>query len=222
MKKKLIAWVAVVAMILTLAGSLPALAMMRTAYIYSNSGGNVNLRGEPSTESYVVASMPFGSEIVILGDYDDGIWVTVSYHGSEGYVMWRYITYEYPVPPSPTYNPYPTYGPIPTYNPRPAPTAKPVRPTAKPSGGSSIARLFSGFQFVNYSALVRPSSPGGIVNMRWAPSKEAAIMTEYHQNYQLEVIAMNNEWAQVRDPETGIVGFMVRSLMSIAVDGFSF
>ena len=60
---------------------------------------------------------------------------------------------------------------------------------------------------------VKPSTPGGFVNLRWGPSKSVAVMTKLYADAQVTVIAKDNTWAQVYDPATGYVGFMKLSFL---------
>lgn len=182
-----------------------ALAMTWNAYVQTANGKGLYLRTGPTKDASVQTSIPYGAQLVILGEYDDGTWITVSYNGYDGYVMKRYLTYDKP-------------GPAPT--PKPAPKPGP-KPAPNPNPDSSIAAVFSGFSYTYYTVSVRPSTPGGIVHLRWAPTKQAGIMTDFHQGDVLEVLAQNKQWAQVRNPETGLTGFMMRSFLSDVADGAS-
>lgn len=53
-------------------------------------GGNLNIRSYPSFDSYVITSVPNGSPITVLGQYQD--WYTVRYGTSLGYAYSGYIT----------------------------------------------------------------------------------------------------------------------------------
>ncbi|MCD8037037.1 MAG: N-acetylmuramoyl-L-alanine amidase [Clostridiales bacterium] len=53
-------------------------------------GGNLNIRSYPSFDSYVIASVPNGSPITVLGKYED--WYTVRYNNSLGYAYSGYIS----------------------------------------------------------------------------------------------------------------------------------
>lgn len=189
-------------MLLALA-ALPAAALIggeggtRHAYVYTSNGKNLNLRAGPGTDYGVVGSIPYGAS-VHLNDYIDQSWVSVDYNGLSGYVMGRYLRYDQPQP-----------KPQPTPKPDPRPTAKP-----DPSAPTSMKEVFKGFEFISYTVQVRPSTPGGFVHMRWAPTKAAEPIRDYHQYDVLTVIAQNHTWAQVVDPSTGVTGFMMRSFLT--------
>ena len=74
--------------------------------------------------------------------------------------------------------------------------------------------VFAGMKAVtHYTVVVRPSTPTGYVNLRWAPSKEAKIRTTRYNGDSLRVIAENKSWAQVMDDSTGECGFMMKSFL---------
>ena len=61
---------------------------------------------------------------------------------------------------------------------------------------------------------VKPSKSGSYVNMRWAPSMSMPVITRYYDGAELYVLAENRTWCQVYDEETGVCGFMYKSLTS--------
>ena len=73
--------------------------------------------------------------------------------------------------------------------------------------------MFANFTPCYYAAAVRPSSPGGFVHMRWAPSKMQPIQTDYYNGDVLLVIAENGEWSQVYDEQTHAGGFMMTAYL---------
>lgn len=209
MKKRL--FTLVLAMVLTM-GLIPAcaLGLVRSAYVYTSDGRGLNVRPMPSTGMDPIGTVPYGAQVHI-NDYIENEWVEIDYGNLHGFVMGRYLSYD--PPPSP-YRPDPTYAPVPTYRPVPAPTQKPTQKPETASSSTSLKQIFSGFVFINYTVRVRPSTPGSFVHMRWAPTKAADPIRDYHQNDELLVIAQNNTWAQVVDPATGITGFMMRSFLT--------
>ena len=52
----------------------------------ASSGGDVNLRLEPSTRSQVLDKLPRGTKVTVLNMVDGGKWVHVSVNGKEGYI----------------------------------------------------------------------------------------------------------------------------------------
>ena len=59
-----------------------------------------------------------------------------------------------------------------------------------------------------YEVIVRPSKPSGYVNLRFGPSTATEVMDRLYMGYTLEVLAKGRAWLQVRDPQTGKVGYI--------------
>ena len=74
--------------------------------------------------------------------------------------------------------------------------------------------VFSGMKSVkHYDVTVRPNTLTGYVNLRWAPSKSAAIHGVRYYGDTLRVIAENKTWAQVVDDSTNECGFMMKNYL---------
>lgn len=58
--------------------------------IVTLSSGTLNLRSLPTTDSAVLAQLPNGATVTILGQFDE--WYTVEYDGLHGFASSRYIT----------------------------------------------------------------------------------------------------------------------------------
>lgn len=193
MKKKTLSLVCALVLAASLLLPLVASAMTWTAYVYTANGKSLNMRKAPVTHAdNKIAGIPYGASVTILDYVNNRTWAYVNYNGKDGYVMSRYLTFDKP-------------GPRPNPNPKPNPT---------PSGGDSSEISFAGFQKTGYTVLVRPSAPGGYVNLRWAPSKKLAVYERVYDGQELEVIAQNSTWAQVRNPSTDSVGFIMRGFLT--------
>lgn len=59
------------------------------AGIVVTQGGNLNLRSRPSATSTVLARIPNGSQVTILGRYQD--WATIVYNGQVGFAYGIYV-----------------------------------------------------------------------------------------------------------------------------------
>ena len=92
---------------------------------------------------------------------------------------------------------------------KPGPKPKPTK-TATPTQSSS---LYDNFSRCDYSATVRPSSPGGYVHLRWAPSKKQPVQQDYYNGSTLHVIAQNGVWCQVYDEDDQVAGFMMAEFL---------
>ncbi|HIU20228.1 MAG TPA: SH3 domain-containing protein [Candidatus Limiplasma stercoravium] len=182
---------------------LPTMASANTGsmYVKTSNGGSVHLRKAPvAPANNVLTEVPYGAVVDILGYETDQKWAHVSYTSNgktwTGYMMTRYLVVQKP-------------GPNPKDNPTPS-TDTPKMPD------------FKNFKLVTpYEVIVRPSKPNGYVNFRWAPSYDCRVAMRCYAGYSLTVIAQDGTWAQVSDPQTGYVGFMVRSFLTTVSDGTS-
>ena len=159
-----------------------------TMYVNTSNGKSLNLRDYPSKDGNIISSLPYGSAVEVDTGFVGGSWAHVYLSGVEGYCMYRYLT---------DYQPGP--------KPKPTKTATPTQRTD----------LYSNFVDCNYNASVRPSSPGGYVHMRWAPSKNQPVHRDYYNGDNLLVIAQNGEWCQVYDQASNQSGFMMASCLQV-------
>ncbi|MFH1512723.1 MAG: SH3 domain-containing protein [Bacillota bacterium] len=192
MQKKLFALMVVVVMVTMIATAAFAMVGQITMYVYTSNGKSLNLREEPSTNAKVVASIPYGAAVNVYQPYSS-TWYSVGYKGITGYVMSKYLVTNPP-------GPKPTIGPSPTVQPQPT--------------GALSNDMFKGFTQTYYQAQVRPSSPSGYVNMRWAPSKMADIHGHYYQNDLVIVMSENSTWTQILDQKNQVMGFMMRQFLA--------
>ncbi|MDD3337066.1 MAG: SH3 domain-containing protein [Eubacteriales bacterium] len=184
---------AVLLLTVLLVGMLPlsvSSALIGPQYVSTANGKGLYLRSGPSKDYDILVTIPYGA-MVDSYEYYDGTWGYVSYNGYYGYCMARYLSSEKP-------------------GGRPSPS-----PTSTPSGGD----LYRSFVKADYYVVVRPSTPSGFVNLRWAPSKNQAIEGTYYAGYTLRVTAQNGEWAMVYDADTNTSGFMMRAFLNATGDG---
>ncbi len=191
MKKRLAISLVLVCLLVAMLPVMPASALIGPQYVSTSNGYGVHLRTAPSVNAEIILTIPFAAQVSSY-EYYNNTWGFVSYGGQYGYAMSRYFS-----------STKPTIKPTPTHTTTPAADGK----------------IFSGFTTVNYYITVKPSTPSGFVNLRWAPSKTEPIITNYRSGYTLRVIAQNSTWAQVYDDATGICGFMMRSFLNQYVDG---
>ena len=191
MKKRTLAMLCAVVMLVTVALPLAALATSYR-YVYTSNGKALNQRSAPITHANNrVGYIPYGAKVTVDSYVNNSTWAYVNYEGRWGYVMSRYLV-------------------------RNKPAAKPA--SQESSGGSGNAQ-YNGFSSANYAAVVRPSAPGGFVNLRWGPSKSDSIQTRLYEGEVLDVISQNKSWAQVTVRRTGAVGFIMRAFLSDAASG---
>ena len=181
-----------VAVMLVMALYIPAATADYYMYVYTANGRTLNAREYPSTDAKVLFGIPYGEQVWVDANLGNG-WCRLNAAGAYDYV---YVQSRYLVsnPPGP-------------------------KPTPKPDGGGSgsgssgvqaeIDKEFKAAHIVNeYTVETRNSRATGVVNMRWAPSKKAPLIESYKNGATLTVIAELKDWRQVRDDETGAVGFI--------------
>lgn len=177
---------------------LPLTSMAATTkYVNTGNSGKLNVRKTPHTHSNnVVIKLENGTKVTVEDYYDGRTWayISVSVNGKtyKGYAMNRYLSDNKPA----------------------AQPAKPSNNNNSSSSNSTAPLSFKKFQHVApVHMTVKPATPGGYVNLRWAPSKSVAVMAKMYADAEVVVIAKDNTWAQVYDPATGYVGFMMLSFL---------
>jgi len=193
MNKRVLSVLLLLLLLATMVPVISASALIGPQYISTSNGKGLFLRSGPSKDDSVLTTIPYGAQIDSC-EYYDSAWSAVSYKGYYGYCMTRYLSSTKP-----------------SSKPNPTPTPS--------SGGTGLS--FRNFTDVNYYASVRPSTPSGFVNLRWAPSKSVDIRSTYYAGYSLRVLAQDETWVQVLDEANGICGFMMRSYLSDSGDGMS-
>ena len=202
MTKKLISLALIAVM---MAMFLPALANAEewTMYVYTDNGGSLNVRSDPSQGNNVIGTLKFGEAVTVNATYSNG-WTQIqwgqSYYGEFGvaYVQSRFLV-----------------------NYRPG--TKPSQTTPAPASDTTdYAKAFSamnaefatGKKVSPYTVVARPSRASGWVNLRWAPTTEAERIATCKQGKELTVLAELKNWYQVQDPETGMIGFISRQYVT--------
>ena len=167
--------------------AVAACASAQTMYVDTPNGRALNLR---NSDDEVIAQIPNRTALEIYDrSYIDSERVIVEYKGREGYVYLRYLSTT-----------------------RPAASGSSSGSGTSSSGSDST--VFDGMKRVSpYTVSVCPSTPTSFVNMRWAPSKSAAIQGVRYNGDTLTVLAESTYWAQVYDEETNTCGFMLKSFL---------
>ena len=186
MNKRALAFSLALVLVLSLFTTVTALASS-TMYVYTSNGKSLNMRDYPSMDGNVITSIPYGAKVSVDYDFVGSSWVSVTYKSTTGYCMSRYLSTTKP-------------------NPGPSPTKKPT-PT-------QASGLYDDFTSCYINVTVRPSTPGGFVHLRWAPSKNQSIQRDYYNGTELVVISQNGTWSQVYDAQNNASGFMMTSFLS--------
>ncbi len=194
MKNRMLSVMVLLLLLVTMLPIVSASALIGPQYVSTSNGKGLYLRSGPTKNDEILTTIPYAARVDSC-EYYNSAWSEVSYNGYYGYVMSRYLSSTKP-------------------SSKPTPTATP-----SPSGSSSIS--FKNFVKASYYVTVRPSTPSGFVNLRWAPSKSVAIQSTYYAGYTLRVLANDGVWAQVLDESSGTCGFMMLSFLSNDGDGTS-
>ena len=163
-------------------------------YVNTGNTGKLNVRTAPMTHTNnVITKLENGTRVVIMEYLENNTWVKVEFpldgKTATGYVQNRYLSVT-------------------------KPAATPAKPAANNTNPTTETLNFKKFKHTEPTIMtVKPSTPGGFVNLRWGPSKSVAVMTKLYADAQVTVIAKDNTWAQVYDPATGYVGFMMLSFL---------
>lgn len=209
MKTKRILVLALTILMLT-ALAIPALAITAEEaaetgskmYITTQSSDTVSMRSSPGAKYDSVFKVPYGAQVYVYESIVNGAdekWYRIHYYDQNGkcfngYMNERYLTYDQPKD----------------------------REDEKPSGKDNSSDntvtvdtgMFKGFNKVGETCTVKPNKSGSYVNMRWAPSMSMPVITRYYDGAELYVLAENRTWCQVYDEETGVCGFMYKSMTS--------
>ena len=81
---------------------------------------------------------------------------------------------------------------------------------------TNMNKQFRTFHKVDKPFIVyaKPKRATGWVNFRYAPNEKAERVRQVRQNEILTVIGQTDNWYQVEDPQTGIIGYISRTYVS--------
>ena len=189
------------ALAVMLAASLmPAFSMAAssswTMYVYTDNGKTLNVRSDPATGNNVIGRLNYGAAVSVRMTMASG-WACIDYPSGMGgvaYVQSRFLV-----------------------------SSRPGSGSGSGSGSSvdtsqAIVAMNAEFRSARkvspYTIIARPSRASGWVNLRWAPSMSTEVITTCRQGKELTVLAELNNWYQVEDPATGLIGFISRQYVS--------
>ena len=183
-----------IALALLLGIMIPAASLAEfKMYVYTANGKTLNVRSAPTTGDNIIKVLPFGAEVYV--DYHLGngwtalMWTGESY--DHVYVQTRFL-----VDTKPTKKPTPV---------------GPGNPSSDTNSGSlaELNKIFKTWKVVEipYQVTVRPTRASGWVNVRFAPSKQAELLSTHRDNEMLTVIGELNGWYQV-ETMYGAVGYV--------------
>lgn len=207
MKKQIMSLLLIAVMVAMLLPTVAFADYYGTQWVYTDNGKSLNVRSTPSTGNNIIGSLKYGAEVTVVEMYSNGwaqiLWQQNAY-GEFGvaYVQRRFLVNH-------------------------KPTSQPAQPSTVPaSGGTAVstdlAKAFSsmneefktGKLVTSFTVYARPSRASGWVNLRWAPSMEAERIATCPQGKALTVIGETKNWYQVRDPQTSMIGFIMKKFVS--------
>lgn len=164
-------------------------------FVYTENGGSLHVRSSMNTGNNIIGKLDFGTAVHVYNFYSG--WAMIDYNNTNAFVMSRYLVQNKPITPG---------------TPTPAPAPSP--------SDTSLADINREFKtatrvYIPYTIVSRPTRASGWVNLRWAPSMKAEVITTCPQGKELTVIAELQNWYQVEDPATGMVGFISRSYVRV-------
>ena len=174
-------------------------------YVVTGNGKGLNVRDAPGGN--IVGSLKYGTQIYVEA-FSTPEWALITYrynkpgYGVGDYAAWvstRYLS---------RYNPG-RYVP---------PSGGGTQPSGSTTDNlASINAIFRTAVKVSapYTVVARPVRASGWVNLRWAPNTEAERIATCPQGKVLVVMAELKSWYQVQDPDTGMVGFIMKKYTSI-------
>ncbi len=199
MKKRLICMALLVATMVLLAA--PVALANEIWYVYTDNGKTLNVRERPNGP--VIGELAYGAPVQVVY-YDRSGWSLIWYRTDnmgftregEAYVNSRFLVRNPPAP----------------HN-----SGKNSGSAAAQDGLAAINAQFRTAKKVDvpYTVVSRPSRATGWVNLRWAPNTDAERIATCPQGKILIVLVEMQDWYQVQDPETGMVGFISRKFTSL-------
>ena len=200
MTKRLVSLALIVMMMATLISTAAVAESGTTMYVRTDNGKSLNVRDKP--DGKVVASFKYGQAIYV--EYITASGWAQTYYGDYGDTYTGWVSARYLVKSDPG-----KY--VPSNNSAPA------------SSNTDAAKVLSdmnaefrtGKTVTNqFTVYARPSRASGWVNLRWAPSTEAERIATCPQGKALTVIGETKNWYQVQDPQTGMVGFIMKKFVA--------
>ncbi len=189
MKKKIIGLVLALIMIVPM-----TTALAETMYVDMPIGNSANLRVAPTTEADVCGVLDNGAAVEVIET--SGTWAKIENGSEEAWIQLKYLNID--------------------------PSKKETgSDSAVTNGTDSISDLdFSSFVVVEpFYTYIQAKIPGAFVNLRWAPSKDAAVAHRINDGGEVIVYATGDKWAQVMDSESGYIGFVQSEYLINGITG---
>ncbi len=187
--KKAVSFVLALALLLGCLSTAALAGGIETWYVKTGNGRTLNVRD--ITTGQVIGSLPYRGTCGVTEWH--GQWAYIVWGGiGDAKVMAKFLVRE---------DPGPFKG-----------NTEPTVFTDSALGSTTVDGLnkqYSSMQSVTpYSVYVNPDTKSGTARMRWAPSKNSTLLALLPANYELKVLAANQNWLMVQDPATQKIGFI--------------
>ena len=204
---KLLCLMAVLALLLPMAGALANDGEFLTRYVKTDNGKGLNLRFDANKNADIIEVLPYGMEVTIIEVNDNATWGHVSMERPngkgfgdviDGWVMMSFLSKTKPGKYTPP---------------------KKQEPVGTEEEGPSFSDVNTAAKVIkyleeSYQAVIKTKNPANYVHLRWFPSTSANYIQKYLCDTPITVIAESRTWAQVIIEEEGFpayVGFILRN-----------
>ncbi len=179
----------------------------RAGYYYVVTGNGLGLNVRDNPNGNVVGSLKYGTKIYVYG-FSSPEWAVITYRYNNGWGTGEYAAFV-----SARYLSRTNPG---KYEPKEQKTT-PAAAEKKTTSLETLNAIFRTARQVEapYTVISRPSRASGWVNLRWAPSTDAERIATCPQGKQLTVLAELKGWYQVKDPVTGMIGFISSQYVTV-------
>lgn len=192
--KRILILAAALALAMTMVIPASSLAVFEM-YVYTRNGRTLNVRSAPEKGDNIIGRYEFG-EVVPVDHHLGNGWSEVVFGSVPGYVMTSYL--------------------VSSPKEKPKDTGK----DATASEDDALAAMNAEFRAANfvspYSVVTRGKRSSALINLRWAPHKNAQLIHSYQSGTLLTVTAELREWYQVEDPGTGRTGYIRKDFLERA------
>ena len=196
MNKRILSLVLALALLLG-CGMMTTASAYTTMYLYARTGHTVNVRSEPSTaggSSTVLAMAPIGTAVQVLEFMNNG-WSVISWGNGIAYVMTEFLS--------------DSSGGGGGYT--------PVVESDKEKAMDSLMNELKTYSRVAspFTIYPNPNRASGFVNFRLVPVQYGKELYRVYASNALTVLGQTRNWYQVEDNNTGVIGYIVKSLVTV-------
>lgn len=189
----------VLALVLVMGIGMTGASAYTVMYLYAPTGHTVNVRSEPSMAgggATVIAMVPIGTAVQVLEWMNNG-WAVISWGDSIAYVKSEFLS----------------------------DTQRGGGGGYTPSGQTDKEKAMDNLlaETKTYTAVTNPFTiypnpqrSSGFVNFRLIPVQYGKEFYRVYPGNALTVLGQTRSWYQVRDDNTGVIGYIVKSLVTVA------